>query len=73
MMPNQDKEEEERERSLRAADSRIHQRNFRPRMRMLDDDPVPLAELGTRQSHFIEPDDVEATSIRNSRKRRKMY
>jgi hypothetical protein len=65
-------EERKREEALRSTDARYLQPQYRPRMRMLADEPLSLAELGTRQESFIDSDEAESRSIRH-RLRRKLY
>lgn len=53
----EDEMDREHERSLRAVDPRGKVRSARPRMVMLEDEPLTIAEQGTLLDHFIEPED----------------
>lgn len=54
---DEDEAERQHERGLRAVDPRVGERRFRPRMNMLEDEPISRFELGTHLEEFIDPDE----------------
>lgn len=73
-MPRITEEELEYERSLRSTDPRLSQRQYRPRMAMLEDERPSLAEFGARhQESFIGLDDAESMRIKRSLRNRRSF
>lgn len=69
-MATEPTEDEKHTICLRSPDPRTQQRQYAPRMRMLDDDPVSLVERGTHLEEFVDWDEARDRQQKRSRRRR---
>lgn len=66
---NEDEADRKQTEALRSSHPRAYDPNYRARMVMLEDEPRPLAELGTELAEFIDPDELGPIERKRARQR----